>query len=509
MIVIIDFGSQTTHLIARRIRDLGIEYKILDAGDVINQLDLIKPQGVILSGGPSSVYAKNSPTINKQIFKLNIPILAICYGWQLTAHLLGGKVQSSGKEYGPQILQINQQIPLLKGIDDQKFQVWMSHGDSVVKLPKGFDYIGKTKQVKAGLVVNEKRRIYGLQFHPEVSHTQFGDVMLSNFVHHICGLKIQPRTVKLDQVLTKIEKMIKDYDQYKAIAAVSGGIDSTVASALIARVFRTKFVPIYCDNGLMRKDTTEQVKYIFNDLLKVKPMIIDCKQQFLKALKGVTNPKQKRKIVGKLFVDVFEKQALRIDKAKYLIQGTIYSDVIESQGTKNSSQIRIHHNVAGLPKEMTLKVVEPVRDFYKDEVRELARQLGFPDEIVNKQPYPGPGAAIRIVGEVTNQRLQQQLQADQIITQVLKETGWFGKVFQSFPVMTNVNTSGVKGDERYYGELVGLRIYDSKDVMTAGWSRLPYEILEQIATRIVNEVTGVSRVAYDITTKPPATMEWM
>jgi GMP synthase (glutamine-hydrolysing) len=505
MILIVDFGSQTTHLIGRKIRDLGITVKICEPDDTLSEIKINKPQGIIFSGGPSSVYEEGAPTIDQQVLETRIPILGICYGWQLIAHMLDGKVNSGSKEYGPALVEIKKNNSLLK--PDKPFTVWMSHGDTVERVPQGFDVVASSQDVEAAFVANDDKKIFGLQFHPEVQHTDFGFDILRNFATKICDLKVKEKRLDVNQVIQQVRDQLANTES-KIVAAVSGGVDSTVAAAIVGKAVGNRLVPIYCDNGLMRLGTKEQVQQIFADHLKVQPKIIDCQDEFLQALKGVTDPEQKRKIIGNLYIEIFDREAKKLDDVKFLVQGTIYSDVIESKGTKNSSKIKSHHNVGGLPEKMNLKLVEPLRKFYKDEVRELGKQLNLPEDTVKRQPFPGPGHAIRIIGEVTAKRLKKQQQADQIVIEVLKDTGWFDKIFQSFPIMTGVDTTAVKGDERAYSELVGLRIYDSKDIMTAGWSRLPYEVLQQISSRIVNEVPDVSRVAYDITTKPPATMEW-
>ena len=508
MIIIIDFGSQTAHLISRRIRDFGVPVSIVEPEQAYNEIVVAKPAGIILSGGPSSVYEQGAPTVNELIFKLNIPILGICYGWQLTAHLLGGTVTRGNKEYGPTDLEITEPIKLFTDVSS-KLHVWMSHGDEVSFLPEGFEYLASTKTVKAGAVGNQEKKIYGVQFHPEVEHTEMGIAILQNFVENICDLTIHPRKIDINDTIEKIRNLANSQgENSRAIAAVSGGVDSTVAAAIVAKAIGTRFTPIFCDNGLMRVGTTEEVNHIFKDLLGIEPVIIACQQDFLQALKGIADPEEKRKIIGNLYIKKFEQAAKKIGNITFLVQGTIYSDVIESQGSKHASKIKSHHNVGGLPENMQLKLLEPLREFYKDEVRELGRQLDLPEDVVNKQPFPGPGQAIRILGEITQERLNKQQQADAIVIEVLKETGWYEKVFQSFPILTGAKSTAVKGDGRVYGEIIGLRVYDSSDIMTAGWTHLPYEILQKISTRIVNEVPDISRVVYDVTTKPPATMEW-
>jgi GMP synthase (glutamine-hydrolysing) len=503
-ILIFDFGSQTCHLILRRLKDLGIKAKIVDPEISIKKIKKIKPSGIIFSGGPASVYEKGAPTTNPKILNLNIPVLGICYGWQLIARLLGGQVVSGSKEYGPANLEINLPSLLLKKVDSYS-KVWLSHGDTVVCLPKNFKILAKTKDIKTAVVANFKKKIYGVQFHPEVEHTQFGKTILKNFVKEVCDLKIKKRVIKVEKIIKNIKKIVGDK---KVVCAVSGGVDSSVTAVLITKAIGKNVYPVYIESGLMRKDTKKEIISIFKLLLHKKPVIIEAKKLFLNKLKGVTDPEKKRKIIGNLYIKLFEKQAKKLKNISFLAQGTIYSDVIESRGTKKSAKIKSHHNVAGLPEKMNLKLLEPLKYFYKDEVRQIAKKLNLPLSMVNKQPFPGPGQAIRILGEVTEKRLKKQQQADQIVLEELKKTGWLKKVFQSFSVLTNIKSTAVKGDGRFYGEVVALRIYNSADIMTTNWTRLPYEVLQKICSRIVNEVPEISRVVYDITTKPPATMEW-
>lgn len=509
MIYIVDFGSQTAHLIGRRIRDFGIRVEILDPDETYKKARKEKPKGIIFSGGPASVYEKDTSSIDKRIFNLNIPILGICYGWQLTAHLLGGKVIVGHKEYGPTKIFLQENLggqarKILMGLSEQ-FTVWLSHGDTVIKLPKRFEILGSTKDVKAAFVADWERKIFGTQFHPEVEHTKYGKQILQNFAQKICGLKIKKKVIRVDKIIQQIKSQV---GPARVIGAVSSGVDSTVAAVLIAKAIGKNFTPIYIENGLMRIGTLDEIKDIFEKRLKIKPIAVQSKKLFLQKLKGVVDPEEKRKIIGELYIRLFEKEAKKIKGVKFLAQGTIYSDVIESKGTKKASKIKSHHNVGGLPEKLDLELLEPLRFYYKDEVRKIAKKLGLPDSIVYKQPFPGPGQAIRIIGEVTEEKLVKQHQADQIVLEEIKKAGWYRKVFQSFPITTGIKSTAVKGDARVYGEVIALRIYDSSDIMTASWSKLPYDLLQKMASRIVNEIPSVSRVVYDITTKPPATMEW-
>jgi GMP synthase (glutamine-hydrolysing) len=502
MILVVDFGSQTAHLIGRRLRQLGVQVEYSDPEHILKHIVKHKPSGLILSGGPSSVYDPKAPTISGEIFALNIPILGICYGWQLMAHLLGGKVQSATKEYGPEKIIFADNVFNLPA---NQCSVYMSHGDSVTELPQGFKVFGSTAHVKNTAVAHSKKKFVGVQFHPEVDHTEFGQDVLKYFATTLCGENENIQKLDPEAIVSSIKETVGNK---KVICAVSGGVDSTVAAFLIGKAIGKNLIPVYVDSGFMRKGTTKEVTTIFNKLIKANLVIVEARQRFMSALKGVTDPEKKRKIIGKLYVDIFQEEATKHADAGFLGQGTIYSDVIESKGSKKASKIKSHHNVGGLPKHMSLKLLEPMRQYYKDEVRDIGRLAGLPEHVVMQQPFPGPGYAIRIRGEVTPSRLEQVKQADQIVLEEIGNAGLLDTVFQCFAVMTGAYSTAVKGDARAFAEVVGIRAYESNDVMTSQWAQLPYEVLQKISSRIVNEVPDVSRVVYDITTKPPATMEW-
>lgn len=504
MILIVDFGSQTTHLISRRLSDLGISVVIVDPDDAIAFSQKQKPAGIILSGGPASVYEKNAPTISPEIFAKNIPILGICYGWQLMAKLLGGKVASAHKEYGPVRFHVVDSNGILSGLPESS-TVFESHGDSVQALPKGFSVIGSTENVQFAAVANEEKKLYGVQFHPEMHHTKFGKFILKNFVTRICNLPLKSPRLQVQPMIDEIKLKV---GEATVLGAFSGGTDSAVAGMLVAKAIGKQFIPIYIDSGLMREETLDRIKHVFPELLGVPVRVIEARQEFLERLKGVVDPEEKRKAIGKLYIELFEREMVKEKGASMLMQGTTYADFIHSQGTKRSAHIKSHHNVGGLPKEMKLQLIEQLRYFYTDQVRKIGLKLGMPREMVFQQPFPGPGHAVRIMGEVTKERLEKQILADGILVNEMRTSGWYGKVFQCWTIMTGIKSTAVKGDGRFYGEVIALRILQSKDRMTADWTHLPYELLGRISVRIVNEVPEISRVVYDITTKPPATMEW-
>lgn len=504
MIVIVDFGSQTTHLIGRRIREMGVEVEIIPPEHVIEVVKEYKPKGLILSGGPSSVYEENGLLIDKKIFELGIPVLGICYGLQLIAHLQEGEVRAGKKkEYGPTKFTITHPGELLKELP-QEIDVWMSHFDEVVKPPKGSTILGSTPTVTIAAFAHEGKKIYGVQFHPEAHHTPLGRTILKNFLFAICKETPTYKKPTVDDIVGRIHQQIGDG---KAVCALSGGIDSAVAAVLTHKAIGEHLTCLYVDTGLMRHGETEQIEETFKQHFHLNLKTIHAQDEFLRALAGSTDPEGKRKIIGEMFIRMFEREAKKID-ATFLVQGTIYPDVIESKGTKHAHVIKSHHNVAGLPEKHGFTLVEPLRELYKDEVREFAKTLGFPQEMIHRHVFPGPGLAVRIIGEVTKEKLAILRKADAIVVDEIKRAELYDQIWMAFAVFADIKTTGVVGDERRYGETIAVRVIESKDTMTAEWVRLPYEVLAKISNRIVTEVFEVTRVVYDITTKPPGTMEW-
>lgn len=506
MIVLVDFGSQTTHLIGRRIREWGVGMKIVDSDFFDGKAKPEGVDGIILSGGPSSVYEKDAPSINPRVFDFGVPILGICYGEQLLTHLLGGTVRAGTRhEYGPAILKLSQPSNLFRNTSEE-FQVWMSHGDEVADLPPGFEKIGFSSTIPHAAIENKKRTIYGIQFHPEVVHTQFGETILKNFLE-LCGEKPKKHTIDKEFVESIVTDVRDSIREEKAILALSGGVDSSVAALLVHRAIGRALTCLYIDSGLMREGETKELRQVFKNHFHMNVKIINAKKIFLQRLKGVSDPEKKRVIIGKTFIDVFNSHAKRLG-ATFLVQGTIYPDVIESQGTKHAQKIKSHHNVAGLPAKMHLTLLEPIRNFYKDEVRTIGKILGLPQSIVSRHPFPGPALAVRIIGNVTEKKLNLLRRADHIVREEIEKAKLGDSLWQVFAVLTGIKTTGVRGDNRAYGETIAIRAVEAQDAMTAHFAHLPHELLNKISVRIVNEVKEVNRVVYDITNKPPATIEW-
>ena len=508
MILIIDFGSQYNQLIARRVRESRVYCQIESPNVSIDYIKKLNPKGIILSGGPSSIYEKHSPRINKAVFDLGIPVLGICYGMQFMIGALGGTVKRADKrEYGFAALFIKNHMDLFNGVN-KKTKCWMSHGDSIVKLPRGFKTTASTENTNIAATVNSKKGLYGLQFHPEVHHTSQGKKMLRNFIFQVCGCK-RTWTMKsfAKDSINQIKETVKDK---KVILGISGGVDSSVAALLIHKAIGKNLTCIFVDNGLLRKDEAKKVKQTLKQHLHIKIRFVSSATRFLKGLAGVSDPEKKRKIIGGIFMEVFEAEAKKIKGADFLAQGTLYPDVIESISAFGgpTSVIKSHHNVGGLPKKMKLKLVEPLRYLFKDEVRLLGKELGLPDELIWRQPFPGPGLAIRIIGEITQRRLSILREVDAVLLEEIKKNRYYKRLWQSFAVLLPIKSVGVMGDKRTYENIAAVRAVTSKDAMTADWAKLPHKLLGKISNRIINEINGVNRVVYDISSKPPSTVEW-
>jgi GMP synthase (glutamine-hydrolysing) len=508
-ILILDFGSQYTQVIARRIRECHVYSTIARFDTPAAEIAALEPKGLILSGGPSSVYASDAPLPDPAIFNLGVPILGICYGVQLMGHFLGGKVEPGQKrEYGKGTLSmVDPTCPLFARLP-AAIQVWNSHGDKLSKIPKGFKVVATSDNSELAALEDRKRRFFGLQFHPEVAHTPRGREIIANFVHGICGCGTEWNMRHyLDQAVEEIRQVA---GQERVILGLSGGVDSSVAAALLHKAIGDQLTCIFVNNGLLRGREAGVVQEVFGRHFKIKLQYEDASKLFLGRLKGVTDPERKRKIIGRTFIEVFQAATKRAGAAKFLAQGTLYPDVIESVPIAGNpaALIKSHHNVGGLPRKMKFKLIEPLKCLFKDEVRELGLELGLPKEIVMRQPFPGPGLAVRILGEVTPARCQILRAADSIVVEEMKASGWYYKIWQSFAVLLPVRSVGVMGDERTYDFTIAIRAVESQDGMTADWVKLPYELLEKLASRIINEVKGVNRVCLDISSKPPATIEW-
>lgn len=512
MIIIIDFGSQTTHLISRRLREISIETKIVEPEEFFDVVKDLEYHGIIFSGGPTSVYEDGAPTIDKKVFEQGKPILGICYGEQIIAHVLDGEVRpGKKKEYGPATLTILKESPLFD-LPPTTYNlpttiaVWMNHGDELAKIPTGFEKIGVTETIPYAAIADESRKFYGVQFHPEVVHTQFGLQILKNFAQ-ICRLEPKDQPISEEFVKKQIQDIKDSVGEAHVIGALSGGVDSSIACLMVHQAIGDQFTPIYIDSGLMREGETDELEKVFKDNYDMAVKIVHAEERFLKNLEGVTDPEKKRKIIGKTFIDVLEEEAEKLN-ATFLVQGTIYPDVIESAGTKHAKNIKSHHNVGGLPENMKVMLLEPLRNFYKDEVRTIGKILGLPKEITHRHPFPGPGLAIRTIGDVTKEKLVILRKADRIVQEEIRSSGNGDDFWQVFAIYTGIKTTGVRGDDRAYGETIAIRAVESTDVMSAGFAKLPWELLEKISVRIVTEVTAVNRVVYDITNKPPGTIEW-
>jgi GMP synthase (glutamine-hydrolysing) len=505
-IAILDFGSQYTQLIARRFRELQVYSEILPPNTKASALRARRPRGIVLSGGPDSVHDKGSPRPDRAIFELGVPVLGVCYGMQVMSHLLGGDVQRSGKrEYGQATFETNGRSRLLSALP-AKARVWMSHGDSVRRPPGGFTVVGSSESNPVAAVESADRKLYGIMFHPEVNHSEGGTAVLARFLD-LCGCRRDWSSASFTQ--EAVEAVRGQVGNERVLCALSGGVDSAVAALLVHEAIGDRLTCVFVDNGLLRKDEGAQVKKRFADKLKLKVVSVDASKRFLSKLKGVADPERKRKIIGKEFIDVFQATTRRLGKMKFLAQGTLYPDVIESTSVRGpSAVIKSHHNVGGLPKKLGFKLVEPLRELFKDEVRAVGLRLGLDEEFVYRQPFPGPGLAVRCLGPITREALDVLREADDVFVKEIKAAGLYRTLWQSFAVLLPVRSVGVMGDDRTYQNAIALRAVESADGMTADWARLPHDLLARVSSRIVNEVRGVNRVVYDVSTKPPSTIEW-
>ncbi len=508
MIIVIDFGSQFNQLIARRVRENNVYCQVEPSDIPVDKIKELNPEGIILSGGPSSIYEENSPTIDKELFSIGVPILGICYGMHYMVHTLGGKIKKAEKrEYGFAHLNVTDPLPLFKGMETG-FQCWMSHGDSAIELPEDFVVTASTKNTPIAAIANHEKKFYGLQLHPEVEHSINGTKMIRHFLFDVCKCR-KSWSMKsfCDGAIAQIKEAVGDK---KVIMGLSGGVDSSVAATLIHKAIGKNLFCIFVDNGLLRKNEKQDLETSLTSNLDLNISFIDAKDKFLTALKGVTDPEQKRKIIGSLFIEVFEAESNKIDGAQFLGQGTLYPDIIESKSAFGgpTSIIKSHHNVGGLPEKMKLKLIEPLQLLFKDEVRKLGKELGINEMLVWRQPFPGPGLAIRIMGEITPFRLNILREADAILLEEIRDAGLYRELWQSFAVLLPVKSVGVMGDKRTFANCIAIRAVTSNDAMTADWAKLPHDLLGRISNRIINEVENINRVVFDITSKPPGTIEW-
>ncbi len=508
-ILILDYGSQYTQLIARRVREFNVFSEIIPPPRTAEEIAGLNPKGLVLSGGPASVYDEDSPAIPEGILELGIPILGICYGMHLIAAGAGGKIaRGRRREYGAAMLRVEEDSGIFRGFEKrEEIQVWMSHGDLVQELPRGFEVIASTGNTPAAAIYHDDRRIAGVQFHPEVVHTPRGNEILANFLFEICGCT-RGWTMK-NFIVSSVERIRDEVGSGRAICGLSGGVDSFVAATLVQKAIGDRLTCIFVDNAFLRKNEAESLKEMFHSYLEADLVMVDACEEFIRGLKGVIDPEEKRRIIGRIFIDVFGREARKLENADFLIQGTLYPDVIESVSVHGpSSTIKTHHNVGGLPEDLPFGIVEPLRWLFKDEVRELGKELGLPDIVIGRHPFPGPGLAVRILGEVTEDRLERLREADAIYIDEIREGGFYDQIWQAFAVLLPVQSTGVMGDQRTYENVIVLRAVTSRDGMTADWFPYPPEFLGRVSRRIINEVNGVNRVAYDISSKPPSTIEW-